>query len=326
MDTDQNLPPPSPLNWVRGETARDSVKSRRRPFLLGSSFLVMLVAAIGLIAYIVLHTRHNMLVARLYDAVQAGDVVRVEEALRSGLDANERHAGRIPQRILMHAAQLGRCEVVRSLLRHGAAADARHEGLDQYHGRTALMFAAQPTTSPANVSDCIKELLAHGADVNARDAFDQTALIISIQNKQSLTSWHLLERGADPNVRDCFGKPALVVAIENDQFDTARHLLTKGADINGADIGRQNASLKRKRAAAGFKEILVAWNYSTNAPGRTALMAAVEKSNRELVELIIKAGGDANAHDKQGITPLKLAARTNSVEIVRILKAAGAAE
>jgi len=68
--------------------------------------------------------------------------------------------------------------------------------------------------------------------------------------------------------------------------------------------------------------VTVAGNSSTNAPGHTALMAAAETGNRDLVESLLKAGANPNARDKNGITPLKFA--QNSPEIINLLKAAGA--
>jgi uncharacterized protein len=281
----------------------------------------MLIAAVGLIAYIVLHTRQNIRVAALFDAVQAGNVSKVEELLRSGLSPNQRDARWSSQTVLMHAAQQGKADVVRMLLNHGATVDARYEGFDANNGRTALMFAAQNSADVA--SPCLRELLARGADINHR-GLGQTALIIAIQGNQSTASWYLLEKGADPNATNCFGKPALTLAIETGQFDTARHLLVKGANVNAVDQALEIATLKRKRGSR-IEEIPMEWNRATNF-SNTALMAAVGKTNRELVELLIKAGADVNACDKQGLTPLKLAIQTNDVELINMLKTAGARE
>jgi ankyrin repeat protein len=220
----------------------------------------------------------------------------------------------------MHAAQHGKPEVVRTLLKHGAIVDARYDGLDQNNGRTALMFV---TDSPDNQRSCAEELVAGGANINARDAFGQTALIFAVQ-AQPRTARYLLEHGADVNVRDHFGKPALTLAIEVGQFDTVRELLTKGADVNAVDHNFPVATLKNK-TRTGLKEVQLAWNIKTNSSG-TPLMVAVQTTNREVVELLIEAGADVNARDKQGLTPLKLATQTNHVEIIKILKAAGAKE
>ncbi len=57
----------------------------------------------------------------------------------------------------------------------------------------------------------------------------------------------------------------------------------------------------------------------------TALAAASFSGNKELVELLIKAGSDVNARDSFGVTPLIGPARTGHPEIVKMLLKAKAA-
>jgi uncharacterized protein len=59
--------------------------------------------------------------------------------------------------------------------------------------------------------------------------------------------------------------------------------------------------------------------------GRTALMAAVDKGERRVVEALLAGGADVNATDDLGQTALMLAAAHRDPEIVRVLLGAHAA-
>jgi len=62
------------------------------------------------------------------------------------------------------------------------------------------------------------------------------------------------------------------------------------------------------------------------AVGYTALMGASDFGHIEIVELLIKAGADLNAHTVDRCTALSLALKARHTEIVKLLKKAGAKE
>ena len=57
---------------------------------------------------------------------------------------------------------------------------------------------------------------------------------------------------------------------------------------------------------------------------RTALAAAVAKGHAEIADLLLKAGADVNAKDRQGESPLFKAAGRGDAALIRLLLAAGA--
>jgi ankyrin repeat protein len=115
---------------------------------------------------------------------------------------------------LMAAARAGDVEVVRDLVRRGAAVDARDED-----GYTALMYAA-------NVGDraAVDELIAAEADVNARDDEGSTPLMFAAQGGFSDVVQRLLEAGADPSARGDHGLTARAFAEQNGHDEVARLL------------------------------------------------------------------------------------------------------
>jgi hypothetical protein len=108
------------------------------------------------------------LVAELFNAIEENSVARVLAALDAGADVSSRDVrfGHDAQTPLIAAASNGDTEVVRSLLRTGAAVN-----LPSGSGWTALMRA----TNAGNI-DCARILLETGADPNHRNDEGYTAL------------------------------------------------------------------------------------------------------------------------------------------------------
>jgi ankyrin repeat protein len=126
-------------------------------------------------------------------------------------------------------------------------------------------------------------------------------LIESIMELDLARARRLLDRGAmDLNGLDAWGTTPLAHAIaahgqpEGDRL--VRLLIDHGADVNRAD------------------------KY-----GHTPLMCAMSVGDEDLIELLLRAGGDVHASRPDGTTVLHVAAHTEvSPAIARILLAAGA--
>ncbi len=133
----------------------------------------------------------------------------------------------------------------------------------------------------------VKELLAKGADVNAKFRYGATALSYACDRGHLEVVKLLVENGADLNVRDTFyGASPLSWAASKGHADLVRYLLDKGADagkdaalrmgISGGHTDIVEAALKR----GGF-----------SPEALTAALAQATKAGRaEIVELLKKAG------------------------------------
>ena len=104
------------------------------------------------------------------------------------------------------AAEFGHAEVAEVLLAHGADVNAKNE---YEYGLTPLMAAVVKNV------ETVKVLLDAKADVNVKGGdCPKTALQIAVQplRPQHEIVKLLLARGADPNAKDCFDNTAMYFA------------------------------------------------------------------------------------------------------------------
>ena len=99
---------------------------------------------------------------------------------------------------------------IKCLIEAGADVNAKGAKGEFGAGDTALMHASQGKGH----KEIVEMLINAGADVNVRDKFGGTALMIASQNGHVETVEMLIEKGADVNARDFLGNTALVYATE----------------------------------------------------------------------------------------------------------------
>ncbi len=189
----------------------------------------------------------------------------------------------------------------------------------------------------------VQDLLAKGADVNAKDKRGDTAFLRAVYGDHLETVNLLLDNGADINATGWYGKTAiwltacwgrrrmaellkqrgailtLEVAAMLGDTEKVREFLEKG--IDGQDIGTALAGASRHGHLQVIK-ILLAKGADVNAKGeyeRTALSEASGSGHLEIVKLLLAKGADVNAKDDSGWTALMFAASDGNVEIVQAL-------
>jgi ankyrin repeat protein len=138
----------------------------------------------------------------------------------------------------------------------------------------ALRKAAQDGDLPT-----VKDLLAKGANVNAKDESGQTALLWVAPARDNPEMVKLLiAKGADVNAKDNEGTTALMIAASQSNPGILAELLLAGADIN-----------------------------AQNNAGGTALMAAAFRANLDELKILLAKNADLKLKDKQGRTALDVA-------------------
>jgi ankyrin repeat protein len=197
---------------------------------------------------------------------------------------------------------------LKSRLANGAAVDTRDP-----RGTTLLMYAAA-IGSP----EAVKLLLGSGADVNARNDLEATALILGAGNPEKARM--LVEKGADVNARSKLGRTPLMIAAGCDGCSaTVKLLLDKGADPN---VKEKEGALPA--AAAVTVPANGAGRRRRAKQGETALTAAARADNADSVRLLLAKGAGVDTADGEGYTPLAMAASNCNLPDVKMLLSKGA--
>ena len=76
----------------------------------------------------------------------------------------------------------------------------------------------------------IERLLAAGADIDGRDRYGQTALMLAALHGRDEVVRLLLDHGADRDVTAKYGLSALMLAVINRRIGVAKRLVDAGAD------------------------------------------------------------------------------------------------
>ena len=149
-------------------------------------------------------------------------------------------------------------------------------------------------------------LIHNGVDVNARDAFGRTPLIIAASQGHTYIVRILLEQGADPSVRDSVGTTALIAAEARGYDRIVSLLRASSADKGAAEVRPLNR------------------NNNPPADSRMSLQRAVDQGDVRHVNALISSGADVNARTEDGWTPLMMATIKGYTEVVRALLIKGA--
>ena len=157
-------------------------------------------------------------------------------------------------------------------------------------GSTALLWAAH-----WNDLRTAELLVRAGADANAANDFRMTPLAQACTNGSAEFVDLLLKAGANPDTPIGTGETPLMTCARTGSADAVRMLLVHGADVNAKEPNQN----------------------------QTALMWAAAQHHAKVVQILIEANADLQAHTKSGFTALHFAARMGDMESTRTLLGAG---
>ncbi|XP_046806124.1 uncharacterized protein LOC111675784 [Lucilia cuprina] len=279
-------------------------------------------------------------------AAAQGNIETVRQLLDRGLDETHRdNAGWTP---LHYAAFEGFHEVCLQLLESGAKIDECDN-----EGKTALHLAAQEgrTKCVQVLLEChatfvdqkahdgktafrlacleghletVQYLLKYNCDVNAKDADSRTTLyILALENKLEMVKYLLEFTDVDVNISDSEGRTALHVAAWQGHADMVKMLITLGnADVNAMDLEARTPL--HSCAWQGNHDVMNILLYfgaladHACKQGATALGISAQEGHEKCVIALLKYGANPYKSDHCGRTPIKLAAKSNRTNILKI--------
>lgn len=233
------------------------------------------------------------------------------------------------------AAEYGKVESIRLLLRYGADINAR-----DHRDYTPIMVAAKATQS-----EVVKVLLESGANPNDEAEFSGTPLLLASGAGSLPTLQVLIEGGANPKPPHSYGQNPMHNAINYGSVEEIAFLIEHGCEIDGVttadlwtplhyaihkkkddyvqlllDAGADpNKAVKEDwrpvhfAAVCGNRKVMGLLlernpdvNVQTAPQGRTALHLACAAKDLTMAKLLTKAGADPNIKDKDGKLALEL--------------------
>lgn len=283
----------------------------------------------------------------LLAAAEAGDLTAIAASLAAGAEVDGRDERRATRgwTALMHAAAGGRAGAASALIAAGAAVEARaseepapqlkslfsHGGLEALEmagvepGRSALHKAAE-----SGSAETLAVLLAAGADAARADFLGYDALMIAAQAGHAALIAPLILAGADPKARGPGRQSALMLAAERGRLAELRALAEAGAkldlkDASGltplmhaaqrCDIAMVRELLARAPGAAKTKSKAHGGVLHQAASAMSSKTLGIMKTSEpcpedevlELVALLLEAGADPKARNREGETAADLA-------------------
>ncbi len=226
---------------------------------------------------------------------------------------------RTPAEQLLLAAQQGEAATLRSLLDDGAPIEARDQRRAT-QGWTPLMLAAR-----GGHREAVQTLLHAGADPALLDGppdkaarwigqeagedalagvcLGRPALTRAVEGAHLEVACALLEAGAPVEVKDALGWTPFLLACQAGHLELVRVLAEKGADLKKKGPGGATAL---ELATHGGHRAVVDFllQRSKGRPAGSALVAACEVGDGQLVERLLAAGADPNQTSRSKQTPL----------------------
>ncbi|XP_076295146.1 tankyrase isoform X2 [Lasioglossum baleicum] len=238
---------------------------------------------------------------------------------------------------LLEASKSGDLAAVERILQTNPHA-VNCRDLDGRHS-TPLHFAAGFNRVPV-----VEYLLAHGADVHAKDKGGLVPLHNACSYGHYEVTELLVKHGASVNVADLWKFTPLHEAAAKGKYEIVRLLLRHGADATKknrdgatpldlvrdgdqdvADLLRGNSALldaAKKGNLARVQRLVTQDNINCrDAQGRnsTPLHLAAGYNNLEVAEFLLERGADVNAQDKGGLIPLHNASSYGHLDIAALL-------
>lgn len=292
----------------------------------------------------------------LIRAAERGHALVVGELLRAGIDRD--HVNRIGYQAIHEAVWLGDdtaayASTVRVLAAGGVELDrrspsagltplemARSRGFDQLQRILTTMTTDERLADPDAAllagardgdADTVALALRAGADIEARDEHDRTALLLAATHDHVAVARVLAAMGADPDaLDDRHDTPWLVTGVTG-SVAMLEALLPASPDLTIRNrFGGLSPIPASERGHVDYVRRVVRTDVDldhVNDLGWTALLEAVilgdgGQDHQEIVRILLDAGVDPTIADHDGVTALQHAEQREFDEIAAVLRGA----
>ena len=241
-------------------------------------------------------------------AVRAGRVEAVEALLDGGADVNETAPDGTSALVL--AAANAHWELGAFLLDAGADPNAAEQGWPALHQliRTRNLNIGffphpEPTGSMSSINFAAA-LIAHGADVNARITSPIVDGFRGFWTQNGATPILVAAKGADAEMMRLLAEHGADAALANERGTTPVMA------ASGVEMFNPNEDSGTNEEALGALEIALALGGDVNAPnndGDTPLHGAAWRGANDIILRLVEAGAELHVENKRGYTPLQIA-------------------
>jgi uncharacterized protein len=181
----------------------------------------------------------------------------------------------------------------------------------------------------------LKQLLAAGAPVTARNAQRATALLLAVRKRDAQAVKLLVAAGAAANAQDNIKDSPFLLAGALGDVEILKLLIAAEPGPDFTRVNRYGGSALIPACERGHVEAVkllikagVPVNH-VNRLGWTGLLEAIilsdgGKPHQRIVKALIAAGADVDLADKDGVTPLQHAKQRGYAKIIAMLEEAGA--
>ncbi|QDQ02583.1 hypothetical protein FOH38_20160 [Lysinibacillus fusiformis] len=223
-----------------------------------------------------------------------------------------------------------------SLLLQGCSANQDAQPLKQKDRelvRVELNEQLLQAVSQGKVS-AIQDLLREDININVQDANKRTAVMIATYNNDVEVARMLIEAGADVNIQDDMQNNPFLYAGAEGYLEILKLSIQAGADPTITN--RYGGTALIPASEHGYIDVIQALLTTTaidvnhvNNLGWTALIEAIilndgNKTQQQVVQLLIAHGANVNIPDSKNVSPLQHAKAKDFHEIVQLLMQAGA--
>ena len=243
------------------------------------------------------------------------------ESGKCDLSAVDSYTG---ENALTEAASTGNLTLIKQIYSKGYVdIDSRNK-----RKQTAYLIAA------SNDLNAVKYLAKEGADLEARDSIDASALYYAVLYGKTDIVEYLIDIGTDIYAKRG-RKPVFHTAISQNRTEIVKLILNSGYKVDFIDASLGYAAAAALHVAAVKNNVHVAKilveEYRATVDivpsigyGQTPFMVASNEDQYEMMEYLLTKGANINHQTRTGTTALCAAAIYNDVEMVKYLLERGA--